>query len=323
MDWEMSTIDAVRVASVDGAEERRRYYAENGYVVLPGLIDGDLCEKAMASFRSEVKPFSGYLYRQASANPERNAFDSAGSVSNSLLNPLSVDGRRFPAFRSMSDEILSQGSLFDAVSELYAESAVLVQSMYFEGNPATWPHQDCYYLDDDSPGKLVGAWIALEDIEEAAGRFYVAAGSHRLDFGKNAGSLCIAEHHDAYKGLMSSIIESEALPLHAPPLRQGDVLLWNSRTIHGAFEPSDTRLTRNSYTAHFIPASSRFIQYQCIPIKFSPELLEGQAVCRPKDQSRAMNRWMLTLESRLPGLVPKLKKRVISWKIRRLQSADS
>jgi hypothetical protein len=44
----------------------------------------------------------------------------------------------------------------------------LVQSMYFEGNPATWAHQDTYYLDSEHTGAMTAAWFAVEDIKPGA-----------------------------------------------------------------------------------------------------------------------------------------------------------
>jgi phytanoyl-CoA hydroxylase len=311
----MSVADVDAHGNSANAATRLQYYADNGYLVRRGLIEQSICDRAINCFRREIKAYGGHLYRQASANPEQNSFDSFGNVLNSLLNPLSVHGKRFPAFRAVSEELLSQHALFEAVSELISEPAVLVQSMYFEANPATWPHQDCYYLDDDSPGKLLGAWIALEDIKEEAGRFYVAPGSHKREVGRNIGNLGIAENHDRYKQLITATIESESMELRAPALKSGDVLFWNSRTIHGAFEPSNGRFSRNSYTAHFIPTSSRLMQYQCIPIKLNREVREKITLCRPKDQNRPRNRWMLALESSFPGFFQTLKKKAISWKL--------
>ena len=106
------------------ADTRRAYYAEHGYVVREQLVDHAICQRAIDCFRREIKEYGGYLYRQASANPERNTFDHCGNVLNSLLNPLSVNGWRFPGFRAVSEELLSQRSLFDAVSELLCEPAV-------------------------------------------------------------------------------------------------------------------------------------------------------------------------------------------------------
>lgn len=313
----MSATETVDYRALTSAEARREYYSEHGYLVRAQIVDRPLCQQAIECFRRDIKSYKGHLYRQASANPERNIFDSAGNVLNSLLNPLSVNGKRFPAFRAISEELLSQRSLFDAVSELFCEPAQLVQSMYFEANPATWPHQDCYYLDDDSPGRLLGAWIALEDIEEDAGRFYIAPGSHRREIGRNVGNLGIAKNHERYKQLVRKTIETESIELHAPALKCGDVLFWNSRTIHGAFRASNAQFTRNSYTAHFIPASSRLMQYQCIPVKLEPESRAGARICRPKDQDRVRNRWILAFETCFPRSFQNLKKQAITWKLRR------
>ena len=301
--------------ALDGETERARYFREQGYLVRRGLIDPSLCEHAMQCFAREIKPYRGFLYRQASANPERHRLDTAGHVMNSLLNPVSVDGRRFPAFRAASEELLSQPALFEAVQELQGEPGILVQSMYFEGNPATWPHQDCYYLDSERSGALIGAWIALEDIDERAGRFYVVPGSQNLDLGVNAGRLNIAENHDRYKRTVSEAIDAGGLERRAPALARGDVLLWSSRTIHGALPPLDDAHTRNSYTAHFLPSSTRFMQYQCIPKPIHPERFAGRLICRPKDQARWRNRFTFALEVVAPSLFRSLKRHLIAHRI--------
>ena len=300
---------------------RIEHFREHGYVVRRSLLDAALCERAMECFTREVKPYDGHLYRQASAEPERHRFDTGHHVLNSLLNPVSVDPRRFPRFRAVSEEVLSQGPLFEAVEELQGESTILVQSMYFEGNPATWPHQDCYYLDAERSGELIGAWIALEDIDARAGRFYVVPGSHRLDLGANAGNLNIADNHERYKRLVASIIEKKGLERRAPALERGDVLLWSSRTIHGTLRAEDCRHARSSYTAHFLPASTRFIQYQCIARRIDPVNLGGRLLCRPKDQGRWLNRLVFSAEILAPRLFKTMKQRLIARRIERATSA--
>jgi len=64
--------------------------------------------------------------------------------------------------------------------------------------------------------------------------------------------------------------------------------------------------------------SSRFVQYECIPVTVSPAKVGGYPVCRPKDQNRLVNRWILALEAHTPRLFPRLKKAVIAHKIKRL-----
>ena len=299
-------------------DERKDYYFQNGYLVRPRLIEKSSCERAVSSFRNEIKPYLGHLYRQASATPERHKFDGAKNILNSLLNPVSVNSRHFPGFRASSDSVLSDSRLFSAVEELLQDTAMLVQSMYFEANPATWPHQDYYYLDSKHPGGMVGAWIALEDIDEEVGRFYIIPGSHRLTIGRNRGRLNIASHHERYKQTIVDAIRERSLELRAPALKCGDVLFWNSRTIHGALKPVRSGKTRNSYTAHFIPESSRLVQYQCIPITMLPEHVGKHAVCRPKNQDRVFNRWIMAVETKMPRAFRFAKRKLISWKIKQL-----
>lgn len=44
----------------------------------------------------------------------------------------------------------------------------------------------------------------------------------------------------------------------APALQKGDVLFWNSRTVHGALPTIDPAFSRKSITAHFLPSEYPF-----------------------------------------------------------------
>jgi phytanoyl-CoA hydroxylase len=50
----------------------RRYYEQEGYVVLRGLVDHAACDQMRAVFDEEIKPFDGYIYRQATAKCTRS-----------------------------------------------------------------------------------------------------------------------------------------------------------------------------------------------------------------------------------------------------------
>ncbi|HMA48439.1 MAG TPA: hypothetical protein VKP60_01735, partial [Magnetospirillaceae bacterium] len=62
------------------------YYVENGYVVVRGLIPAETCQTARGLWDSEVKPFRGFMYRQATAKAERHQFNERGWVMNPILN---------------------------------------------------------------------------------------------------------------------------------------------------------------------------------------------------------------------------------------------
>jgi phytanoyl-CoA hydroxylase len=259
-----------------------------------------LCDRAKASFEKEVKPFGGFIYRQTSANPERHVFTSEGFVLNPIMNVQSLDRRRFAGFRRAGLDLLTHANMQRAISTIFGEPGKLVESMYFDGNPVTWPHQDTYYLDAEGLGRMTAAWIAVEDIAPGAGRFFVYPKSHLIDTEKNGGDFDIAFHHERYKELVKQVICDQGLVCRAPALSKGDVLFWAAKTIHGSLRTTEPTCSRRSFTAHFIPERSRFLQSQTRVRPLKTELINGMRVHRPKDLSKTANPAVLFVETRFP-----------------------
>jgi phytanoyl-CoA hydroxylase len=316
----------IQVPSLPSEEERRypeglsemdaarSYYDEHGYVVIRNCVEHATCDRARAAFESEVKPYDGFIYRQASANPERHVWTEHGYMLNSLLNVHATDPVAFPTFRRAGTALITSPGLHAASSALLRDSPTLVQSMYFEGNPATWAHQDTYYLDSEELGRMTAAWIALEDIAPGAGRFYVYPGSHKLELAMNRGALSIAGNHDTYKRLIVSTLLEHGLECRAPALRKGDVLFWNARTIHGSLPTTQPQYSRSSMTAHYIPSSKQFMQFQVRPKRTSLSRINGMHLHTPKDLGSLRNRVVLRLETRFPRAFKAAK----TWAVRML-----
>lgn len=284
------------------------YYRRNGYVVCRGLVPPGLCDQAREAFAGEVKPYGGYVYRQATANPERHRFTEHGFVQNSILNVQDLNSGLFPEFKQRGLAVITHDNVQRAVEKLFGEPGKIVQSMYFEGNSATWPHQDTYYLDAERLGEMAGAWIAVEDISPGAGRFFVCPGSHKIDMQQNGGHFDIAFNHDRYKRLVIDIINDHGLPFHAPAMSTGDVLFWSSKTIHGSLETTQPEYSRASMTAHFIPESERFLQLQSRIKPLNLHRINGIHVHHPKSQDVLKNKIVLQIESRFPRTFQAVKK---------------
>jgi phytanoyl-CoA hydroxylase len=297
--------------TVGRRDEIRRYYDEHGYVVVRNLIPRELCAEAMQRFKAEVKPYKGFIYRQTTANPERHVFTSHGFVLNPILNVQSLDRRHFPRFRETGLAVLTHPNAQAVVSTILGEPGKLVQSMYFEGNPHTWAHQDTYYQDADQVGRATAAWFAVEDIAPGAGRFYVYPKSHRVDLARNGGNFDIAFHHDHYKKLVIGQIHRHELECRVPALRQGDVLFWNAKTVHGSLETTRPRHSRSSFTAHYIPDSSRYLQFQSRIRSMTLSNIGGINVHSPKDLNRPSRRLMFWIETTFPGTFQTIKKLAI------------
>jgi phytanoyl-CoA hydroxylase len=297
--------------SLRDAAAIRQYYDENGYVVVRGLVPGGLCDRALTEFEREVKPYPGHIYRQTTANPERHAFTDWGLMLNPILNVQSLDTRSFSQFKEAGLAILTHSRTQEAVRTILGEPGKIVQSMYFDGNPATWPHQDTYYLDAEELGRMTAAWFAVVDIAPGAGRFFIYPKSHRIDMAKNGGNFDIAFNHAQYKKLVVDVIHNHRLECRAPALRQGDVLFWSAKTIHGSLETTQPRFARSSFTAHYIPSSARFLQYQTRIRRLNCVTVNGMEVHRPKDLARQSQRSIFWIETHYPRTFQTVKKLAI------------
>jgi phytanoyl-CoA hydroxylase len=291
----------------------KEYYEENGYVVFGRLIAPELCDSIRHLWDREVKPFTGYMYRQASSGrAEKHLKNENGWVMNPILNLQSVDPSRFPTFRKYATErILVNDRLRDALTALLGSPPKIVQSMYFEGNSETWEHQDSYYLDSEAVGEMCGVWLAVEDIAATAGRFFICPKSHFIRLNDHSLTNNIAESHEAYISSVVDEMKRRELEIRAPALRKGDVLFFNALTIHGSLKSQDQRHARSSITAHAIPSSKNLLQFQSRVLKLKADRLNGTALFRPKDLASLKNRAVLFIESRFPAQFYWLKKKAI------------
>ena len=189
--------------------------------------------------------------------------------------------------------------------------------MYFEGNTATPEHQDSFYLDSEQIGTLAAAWIALEDISATAGRFFVCPKSHTTDYVRHTVDNGIVGDYESYFVSVVEKIKSLNLSIHAPKLNCGDVLIWNSLTIHGSLDSHDPNNSRSSITCHAIAKSHRFLQLHSRIRDMKIDIVGGAEVARPKDLSLLGNRIMFAVEVKFPHAFAWSKKhaiRFIQWR---------
>lgn len=280
--------------------EAREYYEKYGYVIFKGIIDAKVCDQIRHIWDDEVKPSNKHIYRQATARSERNIKNSKGWVMNPILNIQSLNPKYFGFLRDVVvNEILAAGKIRTCFQSLLCEKPKIVQSMYFEGNSATWEHQDTYYLDAENLGDMVGAWVALEDISAKAGRFFICPGSHKTKLEKQNRETNVADNHAVYIKKIVNVMKDQNMEIRAPLLNTGDVLFWHSRTMHGSLSSEDVT-SRSSITMHAIPSSQKFQQLQTRIFDVPTDNVNGTNIWRPKDQSKFTNRLIMFIESYFP-----------------------
>lgn len=313
---ETSSEDVSTKFSLEQKREAGEYYKANGYVIFKGVIDKKVCEELRSAWEAEVKPSTKYIYRQATAKSELNILNEKGWVMNPILNLQSLNPKYFRRLRASAvNDVLANINMQGCFEALLGDKPKIVQSMYFEGNSATWEHQDTYYLDAETLGDMGAAWVALEDISARAGRFFICPGSHKIELEKQNKETNIADNHSTYIKKIVGIMKERKMEIRAPLLESGDVLFWHAWTMHGSLKSEDIT-SRSSITMHAIPASQRFHQLQTRIFEVPTDDVNGTKVWRPKDQAKMKNRAMMFVESYFPGPFYALKRAAIRALVR-------
>ena len=293
--------------------EAKRFYDENGYVIIRNIFSKKVCDTLRNFWQNEIKSYEGKIYRQTTSSAEVNHFNKNNWVMNPILNIQSLNPKYFSGFRNYADQnIFSYSELCKILFVFFDEKPKFVQSMYFEGNSATWEHQDTYYLDSEIIGSMIAGWIALEDISVDAGRFFVCPLSNKIDLIKQVKINNYAYNHDRYIHEVVSLIKEKNLKIIAPYLEKGDVLFWNSKTIHGSLDSQSKSYSRSSITFHAIPESHRFLQFQSRIKNIKTNDLGESLIFRPKDQSKLKNRMIFEIETTFPKIFYFFKKKLIN-----------
>jgi phytanoyl-CoA hydroxylase len=85
-------------------------------------------------------------------------------------------------------------------------------------------------------------------------------------------------------------------------------LFWNSKTIHGSLQTAQPQFSRSSMTAHMIPSSTGFLQFQTRDRKLNLKQIGAFSVNCPKDLENWQNRLVFNLETSFPKAFKAVKK---------------
>ena len=225
-------------------------YDQDGYYIFEKLVPDQLIDNLLNLYKSEILDSKSHFFRQSSNRWERNKINEFGYCEESFLNV--HDYPNYPAFDEAIKQIICSPQVREALTQITGSPEHnLMQSMLFDLNAATPAHQDWYYLDSMPSGHLLAGWFALEDIHEEAGRFHVLPKSHRVE-------LDLTDDEKAsntpYMKKLKEYVELHQNEINAPALKKGDVLFWNSGTVHGSLKTTNPKYSRKSLTAHYLPS---------------------------------------------------------------------
>ena len=65
----------------------KKYYEKNGYVIFSSVVTAETCDRLRELWDKEVKPFTGYMYRQETARAEKHKKNKKGWIMKSNPKP--------------------------------------------------------------------------------------------------------------------------------------------------------------------------------------------------------------------------------------------
>lgn len=229
------------------------YFEREGYIIVRDALPPAVCAEAVDAFLKEVHLDHRALFlRQAPSRYEPHVYTPAGHMQHPILDLQDLCGRRYPQFKAAALALLTDAVLRRAIETLLGGPARLVDSMYFDANQIPWAQRDGRYIDAARPGEMVGAWIAAEDVQAGAGRFYVLPRSHLRPAPSQRGDGHGSTRHTP---TLAEFAAHGPLRQVAPMLKQGDLLLWSALTVHGSLPTTKAASSRRSFCGHYIARS--------------------------------------------------------------------
>lgn len=206
-------------------------FHRDGYVMLPGLIDTDTCER----IREEVAPLClppFEMGRSTSRVPD--AWKSS------------------PAARALA----THPRVMSLLSVLYGRRPLPFQTLHFSVGSEQRAHSDFIHFSSLPARYMCGVWVALEDIELDSGPLFYYPGSHRLpeldyqDLGLKLDGL-YGPSYEAYEDLMEALMVNVGLERRQLVVSRGDCLVWSSNLVHGGSPILRAGASRWSQVTHY------------------------------------------------------------------------
>jgi phytanoyl-CoA hydroxylase len=226
----------------------REHYQSQGFVVLRKLLAHSVIYDFLTQYERIKRSRTFIYYSQAIQRAIRPELNEHGFIRESMLNPSRLG--LFPGFSGAIKRCIYHEAVSEALCALDGHDRhVSWQDMFFDLSTGTVDHADTWYLDTEPEGSMLGAWMALENIANQAGTFFVVPRSHRVA----PLSREVHRDHEGFRKATLQFVADHGFRRQATPLDKGDVILWHPFLIHGAFSNVDPRFSRKSLRSHFFP----------------------------------------------------------------------
>jgi Phytanoyl-CoA dioxygenase (PhyH) len=221
-----------------------RYWVENGYIILPGLIDHETLDRVWEAY--EQAAAAGVI-----TLPPEPISDDDSYPGRSLDPHLKID-----AFC----QILRHEEMLAWTRLLMDREPKPFQTIAGHKGSQQGAHSDSIHMTTYPLGYLTAGWVAFEDIHPDCGPLVYYPGSHRLPylFSDDVGiteadfrARGYAGYHERYEPRIRELVKENKIEPHYFNAKKGDVLLWHANLIHGGSPRKNVQLSRRAVVCHY------------------------------------------------------------------------
>ena len=173
--------------------------------------------------------------------------------------------------------------------------ATLYTSLFFESGSEQELHRDTPYFYSGGSGGYMGAWVALDDVDENNGALIAVEGSHKipepdLEVLKNLFHPneevpnSSTPLFNAYNDALRMAAKDLGLKITTCSVKKGDMVLWNPSTLHGGLPHLDKSRSRRSFVMHITPENQPIKQMDYFFNQAKPIEVEERTYFRIEDR---------------------------------------
>jgi len=264
--------------------EQLKQFEEQGYLVVPNFVSADTADQLRADCHKLVEKVDISSHRHVFSCSEdqgekkddyflssvdklryffeESAFDDKGELKVSRFESINKMAhalhRHCPGFRSVT----FSNKCKSLIREFGFQAPKVVQSMYIFKPPniggKVTPHQDATFLWSEPNRRLLGFWVALEDVTEENACLRFVPGSHKdglrngRRWARNPNPEEAAKKPLLFTGALPNIDENEYIPV---PVAKGSLILIDGYVMHLS-QANLSKQSRHVYAWHVadIPA---------------------------------------------------------------------
>ncbi len=243
-DADQEIADRLRAGRITEAQASAcSFWAANGYLVVPGLVDPELIDRTWAAYEAALA--AGTFGPRTFVDPNQT-----------------LDGRQLDPHLKLPEiaAIQCDARILAWTDLLFDRKTVPFQTIIGHAGSEQAAHSDSIHMTTYPLGYLIANWIAMEDISDNSGVLEYYPGSHKLPYLLSA-DVGIAEfefkakgyavYSERYEPAIKSKCEAADLSKKTFLARKGDALFWHANLVHGGGRRLDPNASRKALVCHY------------------------------------------------------------------------